>query len=411
MLDQEGRREFRLGWRIVIAGLIGSMFGISALPFYTLGIFVRPLSDEFGWSREAIQWGFTVQMLGMLVVAWAYGLLTDRWGARRVALLSQLGLGVALIGIAAVQSLPHWYAAWFLLALLGAGTSPITWTRGVTGWFDAARGTALGLMLAGTGLTAVIAPPLVTAIVAAHGWRAGYVALGVGVLAIAIPVVALFFRDAAPAGGGGHGRGSLSGMTRAEAFASRGFWVMLLVFFLITFAVSGIIPTIVPLLMDRGFAAQEAALFASLVGAAVILGRIVAGILLDRFWAPAVAAFFLLLPAASCLLLAMGGVSSPAVIALAVILVGLAAGAEFDIVAYMVSRYFGMANYGLIYSQLMMGMLVGGGFGPPVFGRVFDQTGSYTPILLASAAIFVLAPMLLLTLGRYPSFAARSAAA
>ncbi|MFN3591752.1 MAG: MFS transporter, partial [Thermaurantiacus sp.] len=256
MIDPEGRREFRLGWRIVLAGLIGSMFGISALPFYTLGIFVRPLSDEFGWSREAIQWGFTVQMLGMLTVAWAYGLLTDRWGARRVALLSQIGLGLGLIGVAAVQSLPHWYVAWFLLALLGAGTSPITWTRGITGWFDAARGTALGLMLAGTGLTAVIAPPLVTAIVAEHGWRAGYVALGIGVLVIAIPVVLLFFRDASTVGSAA-ARGALLGMTRAEAFASRGFWVMLFVFFLITFAVSGIIPTIVPLLMDRGFAAQE----------------------------------------------------------------------------------------------------------------------------------------------------------
>ncbi len=409
MLDPDGRREFAAGWRIVVAGLVGVMFGISALPFYTLGVFVRPLGDSFGWSREAIQWGFTVQMLGMLCVAWGYGLLTDRWGARRVALLSQLGLGLGLVGVAAVQSLPHWYVAWFVLALLGAGTSPITWTRGVAGWFDAARGTALGLMLAGTGLTAVIAPPLVTAIVAEHGWRWGYAALGAGVLMVALPVVALFFRDAAPLPHAA--RSGSGGLTRREAFASRGFWVMLVVFFLITFAVSGMIPTIVPLLMDRGFAAQEAALFASLAGAAVIAGRIAAGILLDRFWAPAVAAAFLLLPAASCLLLAMGGVTSPAVIAAAVILLGLAAGAEFDLAAYMTSRYFGMANYGLIYSQLMMGMLVGGGFGPPVFGRVFDQTGSYTPILLAAAGIFVLAPLLLLTLGRYPSFATRAAAA
>jgi MFS family permease len=409
MLDSDGRREFRVGWRIVLAGLVGSMFGISALPFYTLGIFVRPLGDAFGWSREAIQWGFTVQMLGMLTVAWGYGLLTDRWGARRVALLSQLGLGLGLLGIAAVQSLPHWYAAWFLLALVGAGTSPITWTRGVAGWFDAARGTALGLMLAGTGLTALIAPPLVTAIVAAHGWRAGYVALGLGVLLVALPVVALFFRDGA--GLALTARGALAGLSRREAFASRAFWMMLIVFFLVTFAVSGLIPTIVPLLMDRGFSAEEAALFASLVGAAVIAGRIVAGMLLDRFWAPAIAAAFLLLPAASCLLLALGGTTSPLVIALSVILVGLAAGAEFDLVAYMTSRYFGMAHYGLIYSQLMMGMLVGGGFGPPVFGRVFDQMGSYTPILLAAAGIFVTAPLLLLTLGRYPSFAVRPAAA
>ncbi|WP_448585304.1 MFS transporter [Thermaurantiacus sp.] len=410
MLDRRGRHEFRLGWPAVLAGLIGVMFGISALPFYTLGLFVRPLAETFGWSREAIQWGFTMQMLGMLAIAWAYGLLTDRWGARRVALLSQAGLGLGFFAVAAVQSLPQWYAAWFLVALLGAGTSPITWTRGVAGWFDAARGTALGLMLAGTGITAVIAPPLVTAIVEAQGWRAGYMAIGAGVLLLALPLVALLFRDA-PASTPSRAETPKPGMSRRAAFASRNFWVMLIVFFLVTFAVSGIIPALVPLLVDRGFAPAEAALFASLVGAAVIAGRIVAGILLDRFWAPAVAAAFLFLPAASCLLLALGGAVSPGVVGLAVILVGLAAGAEFDIVAYMVSRYFGMLHYGLVYSQLMMGMLVGGGFGPPIFGRVFDQTGSYTPILLAAAVIFLVAPLLLLTLGRYPGVKPEAAAA
>lgn len=389
--------EFRRGWRVVAAGLVGAMFGISALPFYTLGVFVKPLGADFGWSREAVQWGFTAQMLGIAAVAWAYGLLTDRWGARRVALLSQIGLGIGLLGIAAVQSLPHWYAAWLLLALLGAGTSPVTWTRGVNGWFDAARGTALGLTLAGTGLTAVLAPPLVTAIVAEHGWRMGYVALAAGVLALALPITFLLFRDREVPRAA-----TVPGMTRRAAFADRRFWVMLLVFTLVTFAVGGVIPSLVPLLGDRGFTPQQAALFASLAGAAVIGGRIVAGVLLDRFWAPGVAAAFLLLPAASCLLLASDGLVSPALIGLAVVLVGLAAGAEFDLVAFMASRYFGMANYGVIYSQLMVGMLVGGGFGPPIFGRVFDQTGSYQPALLAAGGIFLLAPLLLLTLGRYP---------
>ena len=389
--------EFRGGWRVLVAGLVGAMFGISALPFYTLGLFVKPLGEAFGWSREAVQWGFAVQMLGMLCVAWAYGILTDKWGARRVALLSQVGLGVGLLGIAAVTSLTHWYLAWFMLALLGAGTSPVTWTRGVNGWFDRARGTALGIMLAGTGLTAVIAPPLITAIVADHGWRMGYVALGAGVLGIALPLTWLLFHDRAALP-----NAVIAGASRREAFTDRRFWIMLLVFTLITFAVSGIIPSLVPLLGDRGFSPERAALFASLVGLAVIAGRVVAGILLDRFWAPGVAVAFLLLPALSCVLLATGSSTNPLVLGTAVVLVGLAAGAEFDLVAFMASRYFGMANYGVIYSQLMVGMLVGGGFGPPIFGRVFDQTGSYQPALWFAAGIFAVAPLLLLTLGRYP---------
>lgn len=406
MLVRGRMAEFRRGWPILLAGLVGVMFGISALPFYTLGVFVPLLEREFGWSRAAIQAGFTVQMLGMLAVAWAWGMATDRWGPRRVALWSQAGLALGLAVVATTGSLPHWYAAWFLVALLGAGTSPITWTRGVTGWFDAARGTALGLMLAGTGLTAILAPPLVTRIVADQGWAAGYAALAAGVVLIAWPLAALLFRD--PPAPPPVRQGATAGV--GAALRSRPFLLMLGVFFLVTFAVSGLIPSIVPMLVDRGLAPNRAALFASLLGAAVVLGRIGAGVLLDRVWAPAVAALFLWLPAGACALLLWGGASLP-LVGLAVVLVGLAAGAEFDLVAYMVSRYFPLAQYGVVYSQLMVGMLVGGGFGPPVFGRVFDLTGSYAPALFAAAAIFALAPLPLLRLGRYPAPRAQAGAA
>lgn len=65
--------EFKRGWRIVAADAVGTAFGISALPFYTLGVFVKPLGESFGWSRETVQWGFSVQMLGMVAVGWLYG--------------------------------------------------------------------------------------------------------------------------------------------------------------------------------------------------------------------------------------------------------------------------------------------------------------------------------------------------
>lgn len=398
------RDEFRRGWRIVAAGAIGTAFGISALPFYTLGVFVKPIGAELGWTREAVQWGFAVQMFGMVVVGWLFGLAVDRYGARRVALLSQVGLGVALAGLALVASLPHWYVAWFMVALLGAGTSPITWTRGIAGWFDGARGAALGLGLVGTGLTGLIAPPLVTAIVADYGWRAGYVALGTSVIVIALPMIYWLFhdREASPAAASA---APLAGLDRGQAMRSYRFWVMLLVFALVTFGVGGLIPSLVPLLTDRGLTPEAAAGYASLAGLAVILGRVFAGFLLDRFWAPAVAVGFLVLPALSCFALAQGGLPSPVMIGLAAAFAGLAAGAEFDLVAFMVTRYFGMRHYGVIYAVQLVGLLFAGGLAPPLFGRIYDQTGSYDAMLLGCAAIFLLAPLLLLTLGRYPSFA------
>jgi len=397
------REEFGRGWRVVLAGAIGVGFGISALPFYTLGVFVKPIGAEFGWSREEVQWGFAIQMLGVMLVGWLYGLAVDRRGARRVALLSQVGLGLSLASLALVGSLTHWYAIWFVVALLGAGTSPITWTRGIAGWFDKARGAALGIGLLGTGLTGLLAPPLVTAIVEDYGWRAGYLALGASVFVVGMPVTLWLFRDreqpAATAA-----RPEAGGLTRGEALKSYRFWAMFVVFTLVTFGVGGLIPSLVPLLTDRGLTPAAAAGYASLAGLAVILGRVVAGFLLDRFWAPAVAVGFLVLPAISCLVLAQSGLPAPVVIGVAAALTGLAAGAEFDLVAYMVTRYFGMRHYGVVYALQLVGLSLAGGLAPPIFGRIYDTTGSYEPILLACAVIFVASPLLLLTLGRYPSF-------
>jgi len=395
------REEFKRGWAIIVAGAVGTAFGISALPFYTLGVFVKPVGEEFGWSRETVQWGFATQMLGMVLVGWLYGWMSDRIGARRVALFSQVGLAIGFAALSFTSGLAGWYGAWFLLALLGAGTSPITWTRGISVWFDRARGAALGLALLGTGITGLVAPPLVTAIIAEAGWRAAYLAIAGGILLIAVPVVWLLFRDreAPPAQEAAMLK---AGATAREAFANYRFYILLIVFAAITFGVGGVIPTLVPLLTDRGLSPAEAAGYASMAGLAVILGRVLAGFLLDRFWAPAVAFIFLALPALSCIVLAQPELPSPLMLGLSAALVGLAAGAEFDLIAFIVSRYFGMRNYGLIYSIQMVALLFAGGLAPPVFGRIYDVAGSYSPILYVSAGLFIAAPLLMFTLGRYP---------
>ncbi len=399
--------EFRRGWRVIVGGAIGAAFSISALPFYTLGVFLKPIAAATGWSREAIQWGFAVQMLVLVSVSWAWGLAIDRWGARPVALVSQLGLGVALFVLPFLAtSISGWYLGWALVALLGGGTGQLSWTRGIGGWFDRARGAALGLALFGTGIAAVFAPPVVTAIIARSGWAMGYHLLGASVIILAMPLVALLFRDAPRAAAGA---AAMTGMTRGAALRDRRFWTMLLVFSAVTFGVAGIIPSLVPLLTDRGLDPATAALYAGFAGLSVMLGRVGAGFMLDRFWAPAVAVGFLAIPALACFLLAGSALPSGPIIALAVTLVGLAAGAEFDLIAYMASRYFGMLHYGFIYGLLLAGVLAATGLAPPIFGHVHGLTGNYDAALIGSGLLFLLAPLLLLTLGRTPGrFEARS---
>lgn len=394
------RAEFSAGWKTVLGGTLGTAFGISALPFYTLGVFVKPIAEATGWSREAVQLGFAALMFGMLLSSWAWGVAVDRWGARGVALVSQIGLGAGLIALPSfATSLTGWYVGWVVVAFLGAGTSPVTWTRGISGWFTTARGAALGLALMGTGFCALIAPPAVTAVIALRGWEDGYRALGAAVLLLALPLTALTFRDSKALAAGDT---PLPGADRKAALSDYRFWLLLFVFAGMTLAIAGLIPTLVPLLTDRGMSAAQAAGYAALVGVAIIVGRVGAGLLIDRFWAPAVAAIMLALPVLACLILLMGA-PSPLLIGVAALLIGLAAGAEFDVVAYLTGRYFGMRNYGFLYSIQTVGMLVAGGFSPALFGRIFDRTGSYDTALMVAAGIFVCVPPLLLLMGRYPN--------
>jgi len=394
------RTEFSRGWKTVAGGTVGMMFGISALPFYTLGIFMKPIQAEMGWGREQVQLGFASLMVTMLFCNWAWGLAVDRYGSRKVALAAQVGLGTALILLPSFAvSVTGWYLGWALMALMGAGTSPVTWTRCIMGWFTKARGMALGLTLMGTGFTAVLAPPLLTAVITAWDWQMGYRMLGASVILLALPFVFATFRDAPDVVAAGL---NLPGTSRKDAFKDYRFWIIMVSICGVAFALGGIIPNLVPLLTDRGMGLVEAAGYASLVGLAVIAGRVGAGLLIDRLWAPGVGVVLLMLPLGGCLLLMGSELPAPAIIALAAVLVGLTAGAEFDLVAFMIGRYFGMRNYGVLYAIQTVALLVMSGLAPAVFGRIFDQTGSYDSALVISAWIFGLAPLTLLFMGRYP---------
>lgn len=393
----EFRREH--AWRIVLAAWIGVALGLTALPFYTLGIFAKPLALEFGWSRAVIQSGFTFSMLGVICSAWVAGWAIDRFGVRPVALFSQAGLALGFAGLALQNGSPSmWQANWFLFAVLGVGTTPLTWSRGIASWFDKRRGLALGIALSGTGVTALVAPPVINQVVAAYGWRAGYVAVALSIVLVAMPAVWLLFREkprAAP--GVAQAQPAGQGLTLVQALRTRHFWLLIAAFWVICAAVSGLIPNLVPMLTDAGLSMAEAAGYASLLGLNVMLGRLLAGWLLDRFWGPAVALVLLMPPTVACLLLAV-----PQWPGAAVMMIGLAAGAEFDLIAYLCLRYFGTRNFGQIYAWQWVNFSVAAGAGPIAFAMIFDRTGSYHDALLVAAVLLVLGPLLLLGLGRYP---------
>jgi MFS family permease len=391
--------EFGRGWRPLVAAALGVTCGVTAVPIYTIGAFVRPLEQAFGWSRGAIQSAIVFAYLTLIVAGPVAGALADRKGARAVAIWSVLGIAVA-VASAGILGSELWglYLAYALIGILGAGTSPVVWTRAVSGWFERRRGLALGITLMGTGLFATLGPRYVTAAIEVWGWRGGYLALAAVPVAIVLPAVLLWFRERPGLDASRTARTAAEGVDLPAALRTRQFWIIAVTFLCFSTGISGFIASFIPLLTDRGFTPQAAASAAGIIGIAVIIGRFAIGFLLDHVRAPLLAAVVMSLPAIGCIVGARAtGDTAPLVSAA---LVGLAGGAEFDLVAYMTARFFGLRHYGKLYGILFSPVIAGAAVGAALFGFGFDRFRSYDPVLLGFAAIFVVAALAQLGLGR-----------
>jgi cyanate permease len=190
------------------------------------------------------------------------------------------------------------------------------------------------------------------------------------------------------------GSAPLSGSTLKEALKSSAFWRLEAAFFLISLVVGGLIVHLPAMLVDRGFSAAVAASTVSYLGYAIIVGRLSLGTLVDRFSPAIVGALLIALSALSSVLLAQG--IAPLA---ATLLLGLCAGAEVDLLAFLVSRLFGLRNYAQIYGCGISAFTAGAGVGPILAGRAHDLSGGYAPALYGFAVAIVVACILIASLG------------
>jgi predicted MFS family arabinose efflux permease len=393
--------ELRRGWKIIVASAIGFGLGLSGIPFYTMGAFIDPLRTEFGWPVSTITAGLTIEYLMVMLVLPFVGRLVDRRGARSVALAS-LGLfSISYMSLGLSNgSLWLYYASWLALSVAGAGTMAVTWGRAITQVFTVARGRALGLTLIGSGLTGFFGLALSRWLIQTIGWRLAFVALGALPLLIAAPIVFAVFKPF-------HLRPERLQQTSAErAHAKpplgRRFWLMGAAFMLVATGVTGLVPNLIKILTTAGIGGGSAVAAASLVGLFVIFGRLACGALLDLFWAPAVGAVFLLLPSFACLLLFLRPLT-PIQAAAAAALIGLAAGAEFDLMPYLVSRYFNPRHFAATLGGISRFFYLGAALSGPSLGLAYDRFGDYRPGLAVSGVLCVAGTLSLLSLGKYPA--------
>jgi MFS family permease len=396
------RIRFTNPWWVVVGAVTGLFVCNGPVLTFTFGVFLKPIMADLGLQRGtasfAMAFGGVVSALVVPLLGW----MMDRWSIRRVALsgLVIYALAMGLLGLS-----PASLAVFTLLFALAEGASsiqtPIGYAKAISAWFDRRRGLALGIAMSGIGLGGFVMPQLAQTLIEAVGWRGAYASLGLLTLVIAFPAVALWIREPGPGEGerqDGLGAADLPGLTAREAARSGHFWILVMVFFLVAITVNGTAAHVVPLLTDAGISPASAAATMGVFGLATMTGRLLAGYLVDRFFASRVATVLFLAPIAGFALLASATGGLPTV---GVILLGLGLGTEIDLIAFLVSRYFGQRAFGQIYGYCFMVFGLGSSFGRFLGGFVYDLARSYNPALIAAGVALVLAVLLVNRLGAY----------
>jgi len=384
-------QEWKSHWPLVMAGLLGMSF--YSIITYTLGTFIEPLENEFGWSRARI-----APLIGAVI---------DKVGSRKVAVpgIALHAIAFAAFGLVS-GSAWQWFGLWTVMAIIALTTKGLIWSAAVSSVFTVSRSLALAVMLTGTALGQA-SPIIANWLIEGVGWRMAYVWLGLGWGGLAFVAIALFFFDARD-----HSRRSgipatraavLPGLTGKQALRDSRIWRIGVANVVMTFVGGGITVHLVPILSETGASRSAAVAIAASAGIAGIAGKLLAGVLLDRVQSSLIPFAAFAVPALGYFLL-LDTFDSNAVLTLGVLVIAFAGGAGFQITTYLVSRYGGMRNFGKIYGAISSSLMLGTSLGPLASGYLFDVTGSYELLLMAAIPAVLFAATMFLGLGPYPDF-------
>lgn len=382
---------------MLLASFIGVAVSISAITFYSFGLFIVPWQEEFGWSRAAIGGAQTVAAIVLIIAVPLVGRAMDRFGLKRVLIPSMiLFAGATYLGVFLTGDVRVLYVIMVLVALSGAGGSPVAFTRAINGWFAKNRGLALGITLMSTGIMAAVLPAVLTPYIADNGWRSAMALLSVIIL---VPIVLMWvwIKDSGPEDSAPVTEGE-SAVAAKDQMSTLHFKKLALMFFLIAVGVCGLIPSFVPMLLDAGVTPEAAGQYTAIIGLSVMIGRLCTGFLVDRIFAPYVTAVVFSLAAVGLLIIAIGGIPYAAIGAVAL---GFAIGAEVDLIGYYTARYFGTRNYGFLFGILYGSFSLGCAASPLVAGMIWDQSGNYDVAFGGAAVLLAIAVAVALTLPRF----------
>jgi len=422
---------FFYGWWVVIAAAAIILIA-SAAPLYLFSTLIDPLEEEFGWSRAAIGAGPSIAAVMAGLTMPVAGYLVDRVGARRLLVAGVTLVGVGFLAMSQIQALWQFYISASIIAVgMSLGGLPVC-TVAIAHWFVKRRGRALGIVSAGEGASGIMV--LVTALlIAVFEWRTGLMILGIGQLAICIPL-ALTVRnrpdevgllpdgeppalgeasaglppEAADGTSRGSGMGQPEGLTIGQALRTRSFWLLAFAQVLAWVGSFAIVIHVIAYLDESGgFTEEGAAVIAMGIPFGSLVGRLGFGWLADYLGKRRLLAAAWVLQGLGILIFA--GIHSPwqAVIFLIVFTPGW--GGAAPLLPALLTEYFGLRAFGGIQGVLMATAMLGAIVGPIFAGAVYDVVDTYRPAFLVLALTAFTAAALVQMMGRRPAWGTETA--
>ena len=406
--------EWKKGWSIVLTAAAGLSF--LSVVMSGFGTFIAPLSAEFGWSRATLTMGMAIAGLVVLLLSPFAGMMVDQYGPRRLALPGVIIMSLATAGFSLANgSIVQWICLWIFYAFAHVSMMMSIWTGAVARAFDAGRGLALGMTLAGSAVASTVIPTLSTSLIDSFGWREAYVMLGSGWGATTFLLCWLFLPDAGEpttrdAKSAPVDDAALVGLSIAQAWRDPGLWRIAISTLLLMLLTQALAVHQIPIMTDAGLSRNTAALLAGIAGIAGMAGNVVTGALMDRYRANWVGGITLGIMALAFALL-LESLRSPLLIFVAMMINGYSAGTKLQICGYMTSRFGGLRNYGAIFGFMGSLIAIGGALGPFLAGLLYDLTGNYDLFAFIGMIGSAIAGLLILTLPRFPEWkeGARSA--
>ncbi|NBS26245.1 MAG: MFS transporter [Gammaproteobacteria bacterium] len=378
----ELRRE---GVLTTLGSVVGLSFGPSVIAILAISPFIPPIEAEFGWSRVQVSLAATIVSYMVVFVSPLQGFLVDRLGPRKVILTSIPLFALSLASLYWLpDSLPIYYTIWVLIPLFSIGLWPLGYLQAVSQWFEKKLGLALGCANAGIGVGSTIVPLIVAALIAGYDWRTAFLGLAAIVFFVTWPVTFFTIKELSGEEIQATKR-SASGTPFRDAIREPVFFMLCAAFFLLGLTATSLVTQQVPLLIEAGWSQTDASFVQALFGFALLFARVFIGFIIDHFFAPRVMQIVSVGGAVSCVLYAI----APDAGILSALLLGFLLGAEFDVLAFLIKRYFGNVAYGRLYGVIFGVFYLGSGLGIVGLAAIRQAFGSYDAGLFMAAGILL----------------------